>query len=100
MLAPFVPHFSEEAWERLGNTGSVFDARWPTWDETLVVEDQVEVVVQVNGKTRSKVSVARDADEEAVVAAAMKDATVGRFVEGKVVRKRIHVANRLLNLVV
>ena len=100
MLAPFVPHFAEECWERLGQRGSVFDASWPKWDERLVVEDQVEVVVQVNGKTRSKVSVARDADEETVVAAALRDATVGRFVEGKAVRKRIHVPNRLLNLVV
>ena len=100
MLAPFAPHFAEECWERLGHTESVFDARWPAWDEALVVEDQVEVVVQVNGKTRSKVSVARDADEETVVAAAMRDATVGRFVEGKGVRKRVYVANRLLNLVV
>jgi leucyl-tRNA synthetase len=100
MLAPFVPHFAEELWERMGHTESVFEARWPAWDEGLVVEDRVEVVVQVNGKTRSKVQVARDADEETVVAAALRDAAVGRFVEGKTVRKRIYVANRLLNLVV
>jgi leucyl-tRNA synthetase len=100
MLAPFVPHVAEECWERLGHTESVFEARWPVWDEGLVVEDTVEVAVQVNGKTRSKVSVARDADEETVVAAAMRDAAVGRFVEGKGVRKRVYVANRLLNLVV
>ena len=60
----------------------------------------VELVVQVNGKTRSTVQVRRDADEETEVAAALRDATVGRFVEGKVVRKRIYVANRLMNLVV
>jgi leucyl-tRNA synthetase len=65
-----------------------------------VVEDRVEVVVQINGKTRSKVQVRRDADEETVVAAALRDAAVGRFVEGKAVRKRIYVPNRLLNLVV
>jgi leucyl-tRNA synthetase len=100
MLAPFVPHFAEECWERMGHTESVFEARWPAWDEGLVVEDQIEVVVQVNGKTRSKVQVARDADEDAVTAAALRDATVGRFVEGKTIRKRIHVPNRLLNLVV
>jgi leucyl-tRNA synthetase len=100
MLAPFAPHFAEECWERMGHRSSVFDARWPAWDEALVVEDQVEVVVQVNGKTRAKVTVARDADEETVVGAAMRDSTVGRFVEGKVVRKVIHVLNRLLNLVV
>ncbi len=100
MLAPFAPHFAEECWERLGHDFSVFDAAWPGWDEGLVVDDQVEVVVQVNGKTRSKVQVPRDADEETVVAAALRDAGVGRFVEGKGVRKRIYVSNRLLNLVV
>ncbi len=100
MLAPFAPHFAEESWERLGHTASVFDARWPAWDEGLVVEDQVEVVVQVSGKTRSKVSVPRDADQGAVVAAAQRDAAVRRFTEGKEVRKVVYVPNRLLNLVV
>ena len=100
MLAPFAPHFAEESWERLGHATSVFDARWPAWDEGLVVEDQVEVVVQVNGKTRSKVTVARDAEQEAVVAAALRDAAVRRFTEGKEVRKVVYVPNRLLNLVV
>jgi len=100
MLAPFAPHFAEECWERLGHQWSVFDATWPVWDKGLVVEDRVDVVVQVNGKTRSKVQVPRDADEEAVVAAALRDAGVQRFVEGKGVRKRVYVANRLLNLVV
>ena len=100
MLAPFAPHFAEEAWERLGHDTSVFEARWPVWDESLVVEDRVDVVIQVNGKTRSKVQVARDADEDTVVAAALREVGVQRFVEGKTVRKRIHVPNRLLNLVV
>nr|MBA3895280.1 leucine--tRNA ligase [Gemmatimonadales bacterium] len=100
MLAPFAPHFAEECWERLGHGESVFEASWPAWDEGLVVEDRIEVVVQVNGKTRSKVTVPRDADEEAVGAAAMRDAAVQRFVKGKTIQKRIHVPNRLLNLVV
>jgi len=99
MLAPFAPHFAEESWERLGHATSVFEARWPGWDEGLVVEDQVEIAVQVNGKTRGRVHVARDADEEAVVGAALGDAGIRRFTEGKAVRKRIYVANRLLNLV-
>ena len=74
MLAPFAPHFAEECWERLGQQGSIFDARWPTWDESLTVEDRIEVVVQVNGRTRGKVQVGRDADEATVVAAASEDA--------------------------
>ncbi len=100
MLAPFAPHFAEESWERLGHDGSIFDARWPEWDEALVVEDQVEVVIQVSGKTRGRVSVPRDAEERAVVAAAQLDAAVRRFTEGKEVRKVVYVPNRLLNLVV
>ena len=100
MLAPFAPHFAEESWERLGNATSVFDARWPEWNEGLTVEDNVEVVIQVGGKTRSRVSVPRDADQEAVVDAAQRDAAVRRFTEGKEVRKVVYVPNRLLNLVV
>jgi len=100
MLAPFAPHFAEEGWERLGHSTSVFDAGWPSWNEGLVVEDQVEVVVQVNGKTRSKVTVPRDAEQGVVVQAALRDAGVRRFTEGKEVRKVVYVPNRLLNLVV
>jgi leucyl-tRNA synthetase len=100
MLAPFAPHFAEENWERLGHDGSIFDARWPGWDERLTVEDSVEIAVQVNGKTRSKVSVARGAEQGAVVAAAQEDAAVRRFTEGREVRKVVYVPNRLLNLVV
>jgi leucyl-tRNA synthetase len=100
MLAPFAPHFAEECWERLGHSTSVFEASWPTWKEDLTVEDEVEVVVQIGGKTRSKVSVPRDAAQDEVVAAAQKDAAVRRFVEGKEVRKVVYVKNRLLNLVV
>jgi leucyl-tRNA synthetase len=100
MLAPFAPHFAEENWERLGHKDSIFDTAWPKWDEKLTVEDSVEIAVQVNGKTRSKVTVPRNADEASVVAAALEDPAVRRFVDGKEVRKRILVPNRLLNLVV
>jgi leucyl-tRNA synthetase len=100
MLAPFAPHFAEENWERLGHDGSIFDARWPTWDERLTVEETVEIAVQVSGKTRSRVTVPRGADEGTVVAAAQQDAAVRRFTEGKEVRKVVYVPNRLLNLVV
>jgi leucyl-tRNA synthetase len=100
MLAPFAPHFSEECWERLGHTTSVFEARWPSWDVALTVDDTVEVVVQVNGKTRGRVSVARDAAEDPVVAAALAEEAVKRFTDGKEIRKKIYVPNRLLNIVV
>ncbi len=100
MLAPFAPHFAEECWERLGHQWTVFNATWPVWDAKLVVEEQVEVVIQVSGKTRGRVSVPRDAEQGAVVAAAQQDAAVRRFTEGKEVRKVVYVPNRLLNLVI
>ncbi|MBK7351273.1 MAG: leucine--tRNA ligase [Gemmatimonadetes bacterium] len=100
MLAPFAPHFSEECWERLGGTGSVFDAGWPMWDEALTVADEIELPVQVSGKTRSKVSVARNATEADAKAAALADPTVRRFTDGKEITKVIYVPNRLLNIVV
>src|SRR5882724_1992321 len=99
MVAPFAPHFAEECWERLGHRPSVFNAHWPSWDEHLTVEHTVELVVQVNGKTRSKVHVRRDASETEAVAAALADETVRRFIESKEIRKRILVPNRLVNLV-
>lgn len=98
-LAPLAPHFAEECWERLGHTTSVFDARWPDYDPALLVEQQVDVVVQVNGKTRGKLRVARDVGEEAVVASAMAEPSLSRFLAGHTIRKAIYVPNRLLNLV-
>ncbi len=100
MVAPFAPHFAEECWERLGHDRSIFDASWPGWDEALTVEDTVEIAVQVNGKTRGKVTVRRDASEDEAVSAARADASIRKFLDGKAVRKVILVRNRLLNLVV
>jgi leucyl-tRNA synthetase len=99
MLAPFAPHFAEEAWERLGARTSVFDAQWPTWDEALTHEAEVEIPVQINGKTRSRVKVPRGAEESLVVAAALRDPVVKKFVDGNSPRKVVYVKDRLLNLV-
>ncbi len=64
MLAPFAPHFAEESWERLGHGSSVFEARWPVWEDRLIVEDEIEIPVQVNGKTRSKIRIPQGAEEK------------------------------------
>ncbi len=100
MLAPFAPHFAEECWERLGAKTSVFDAAWPDWDEGLTLEQEIEVPVQVNGKTRSRVRVPRGAPEEHVVAAALRDPAVKKFTDGGAPAKIVYVKDRLLNLVV
>jgi leucyl-tRNA synthetase len=100
MLSPFAPHFAEECWERLGHATSVFDERWPEWDAALAVEDNVEVAVQVSGKTRSRVTVARGSTQDAVLAAAMADDATKRFVGDAAPRKVIYVQDRLVNIVV
>jgi leucyl-tRNA synthetase len=100
MLSPFAPHFAEECWERLGHSTSVFSAGWPQWDERLAVSDQVELAVQVNGKTRARATVSRGATEEKAKAAALADPQVQKFVDGKEIKKVIYVPGRLLNLVV
>lgn len=99
LVAPFAPHLAEECWVQLGHTTSVFDSRWPQWDAALVVEATVEVAVQVQGKTRGRVHVAKEATQDEVVAAAMADATIAKFVTGTP-KKVIYVPGRLLNLVV
>jgi leucyl-tRNA synthetase len=99
LVAPFAPHIAEELWERLGHTGSVMDAGWPTFDPALATDDTIEMPVQVNGKTRGKVQVERDASQDAVLAAAMSDPQVAKFVTTEP-RKIIFVPGRMLNIVV
>jgi leucyl-tRNA synthetase len=99
LVAPFAPHIAEELWEMLGHSQSVFDAGWPAYDEALSHDDAFELVVQVNGRTRGKVSVARDVTQEAALAAAQADAGIAKFLTGAP-KKVIYVAGRLLNVVV
>src|SRR5439155_21801336 len=100
MLAPYAPLLAEELWSVLGHGQSIFCERWPAFDERLAVAGEVEVVVQVNGKVRGRVSVNRGASEAEVLARAMQDESVKKFVNGNPVRKTIYVPDRVLNLVV
>ncbi|MFL5576626.1 MAG: leucine--tRNA ligase [Gemmatimonadaceae bacterium] len=98
LVAPFAPHVAEELWERFGHDESVLDAGWPAFDPTLAAEDTIELVVQVNGKTRGRLSVPRAVDQESALAAAMADPAVAKFVTGTP-KKVIFVPGRLLNVV-
>ncbi len=100
MLAPITPHISHTLWQALGHDEAVVDARWPAVDEAAMKQDKIELMVQVNGKLRSKIAVAADADQAAVEAVAFAEENVQRFTEGKEVRKVILVPGRLLNIVV
>jgi leucyl-tRNA synthetase len=100
MLAPYAPHLAEELWVVLGQTGSIFSARWPAFDERLAAAGDVEVVVQVNGKVRGRVTVPRGTSEAQVVELALRDEAVRKFVDGQAIKKTIFVPDRLVNLVV
>ncbi|HYR88710.1 MAG TPA: leucine--tRNA ligase [Terriglobia bacterium] len=99
-IAPFAPHFAEELWQRMGHQPSIFSQKWPKWDETYTTFDTVTVAVQVNGKVRGTIVVKAEATEESVVEAATNDPTITRYLDGKPIRKKIYVKNRILNLVV
>ncbi len=100
MLSPMVPHICHALWQELGHESALIDQRWPTVDESALELDLVEMVVQVNGKLRARLSVAVDASKEAIEAEALADENVQRYIEGKDVRKVIVVPGRLVNIVV
>ncbi|KEI48636.1 leucine--tRNA ligase [Enterococcus lactis] len=99
LLAPIAPHIGEELWSILGNEGGISYAPWPTYDEAALVEDEVEVVFQVNGKVRAKSNVPRDLGKDELEKVALANETVQEYIEGKTVRKIIAVPNKLVNIV-
>lgn len=100
LMAPFAPHFSEEMWERLGNSYSVFHEAWPTFDPAALVRDVIEMPVQVNGRLRDKIEVAADASEEEIREIALAAEKVVPYLEGVAVRKVIIIPKRVVNIVV
>ncbi len=100
LIAPMVPHLAEEIWQTLGNSGMVVDQPWPEADADLARDDTVTIAVQVSGKLRATVQVARDMDKAALEALALANDNVLRAMEGKPARKVIVVPNRIVNVVV
>jgi len=100
MLGPFVPYLAEELWQELGRQGPVFKQPWPEYDEELAREEEVEVVVQINGRVRSHIRVALGASREDVQRRALEDDKIRSFVEGKQIVRVIVVPDKLVNVVV
>jgi leucyl-tRNA synthetase len=100
LLSPIVPHFCEELWEALGHDRSVLLSPWPRFDEAATVKDEVEVVVQVNGKLRSRFRAAPDADDATLKETALADERIVRFVGEKPIRKVIVIKKKLVNIVI
>jgi leucyl-tRNA synthetase len=99
-VSPFAPHLAEELWSRLGHRESLAYEQWPDFNPDFLIEDQVEVVVQVNGKIRGRVMAPLGANQSTVLAMAKADSTVAGHIEGKTLRKEIYVPGKLVNLVV
>jgi len=99
LVAPFAPHVAEELWEMLGHSKSILDAGWPVYDETLAAETLITMAVQVAGRTRGTIQVAKDVTQDAALTAALADPNIAKFVAGTP-KRVIFVAGRLLNIVV
>jgi leucyl-tRNA synthetase len=99
-LSPFAPHLAEELWERLGHAPTIADCAWPSWDPALCVDAEVEIAVQVNGRVRGRITVARDAPEETARARALADEGARPHLAGRTVRKVVYVPGRIVNLIV
>jgi len=100
VLSPTVPHVCHELWHALGHESAPVNEAWPAFDASALDQDMVEIVVQVNGKLRGRISVAADADSDAISETALADENVKRFIADKTIRKTIVVPGRLVNVVV
>ncbi|CDF58103.1 leucine--tRNA ligase [Thermobrachium celere] len=100
ILAPFVPHITEELWEMMGKTGSVHEQMWPNYDIEALKQDEIEIVVQVNGKLRGKVLVPAEANQDEVLSIVKNDEKIKQILEEKQIIKEIVVPGKLVNLVV
>ena len=99
MISPLVPHVAEELWQRLGNDTSVVYADFPTADPAMLVDDEIEIPVQIKGKVRSRITVAADADDATLEAAALADERIQELLDGAEIRKVIVVPGRLVNII-
>ncbi len=100
LLAPFAPHIAEELYHELGGSKSLFDEDWPTWDEPLTKEEEIELVIQVNGKLRSRVMVPAGLNDESIKEKALQDAKIAEHVKNKSPKKIIVVQGKLVNIVI
>ncbi len=100
LLSPIVPHITNEIWHALGYEELIVDAAWPKADQAALEQDEIQLIVQVNGKLRGRVRVPVEATDELIQEQALADENVGRFVEGKTIRKVIIVPGKLVNIVV
>jgi leucyl-tRNA synthetase len=100
VLAPYAPHLAEELWNQLGHRDLIAEQPWPAYDPTLCIDDVIEIGVQVNGKARGRVKLAKDAPEAVARSESLKDENVAKFVADKPIKKFVYVPGRIVNFIV
>ena len=100
LLVPIVPHVTEELWEMLGQSENLSDVSWPTCDESVAAEEKITIVIQINGKLRSRIVVSADESAERIKELALSDERISKLVTGKELVKEIYVPKKLVNIVV
>ena len=100
LLSPFAPHFTEEMWEMMGKKDSIFNEKWPVWDENAMVKDVVEIAIQINGKVKGRIEIPTSAEQKEIEQLVMENNQIKEMLEGKQIAKIIVIKNRLVNIVV
>jgi leucyl-tRNA synthetase len=100
LLSPFAPHIAEELWQILGKTKSLAYEPWPVYDKAKCIESIVEVVLQINGKIRSKISIPMNTQNVELEKLALEDTNVKRYIDGKRIIKKVIIPNKLVNIVI
>ena len=99
IVNPFAPHVTEEIWQNMGFGGMLNEAEWPSFDEAKTVDDTVEIVLQIMGKVRSRMTIPVDMPKDEVIAAAKQDEKIAELIAGKEIKKEIYVPGKLVNIV-
>ena len=100
ILAPFVPHITEELWNIIGEKKSINLSSWPKWDEKIITDEEIKIVIQINGKVRGEIMIRTDEAEEAIKEKALSNSDVQKYLENRGIGRVIYVKNRLINIVV
>jgi len=100
LLSPIVPHITEELWEMIGRSGGLSETGWPVFDEAVVAEEKITIVIQVNGKVRSRILIDADETDEKIKELALNNEKIKQFTGNKDIVKEIYVPKKLVNIVV
>ena len=100
LIAPFAPFIAEDIWENLNQSESIHQQEWPTYDENILKEENVKIVLQINGKKRGLISAKTEINENALLELIKKDAVLSKYLKDKLIKRKIYIKNKLINIIV